>query len=127
MKCYYHHQSDAVAICKSCGRGLCPECEADVGPGSACKQRCENDVKDLNTIIQRSKSAYQKTGAVYKRSAMALLVMGIIFIFIGVLPIIMLNNYGSSFMAVLGIVFVIWSLGNFKSARQITSVKEDGA
>ena len=123
MKCYYHHQSDAVALCKSCGRALCPECAADVGPGTACRQRCEADVAALNTIIERSKSVYAKTGNAYKRNAISVLVMGLIFIGFGVLPILVSGNYGSSFMAVLGVVFVFWAYFQYKSGRQITSIK----
>lgn len=30
MRCYYHHDVDAVGICKACSKGICPECSADV-------------------------------------------------------------------------------------------------
>jgi hypothetical protein len=26
MRCFYHHDKEAVGSCKSCGKGLCPEC-----------------------------------------------------------------------------------------------------
>jgi hypothetical protein len=35
MKCYYHHEVDAVGLCKSCSKGICPECAFDVGGGLA--------------------------------------------------------------------------------------------
>lgn len=123
MKCYYHHPADAVALCKSCGRALCPDCCADVHPGTACKQRCEQAVADLNTIIERSKTAYVKTGLAYKRSATAILIMGIIFLGFGLLPILINDDYGASFMAVIGFIFLLWSFFSFKSGRQITAVK----
>ncbi len=37
MKCYYHPKEDAVAICKSCGRGACQECTVIVSGNSYCK------------------------------------------------------------------------------------------
>ena len=65
MRCFYHGESEAVAICKSCGHGLCHDCCAEVGTSAACRNRCETDVQALNDIIQRNRTAYQKTGAIY--------------------------------------------------------------
>jgi hypothetical protein len=102
---------------------LSPEFAVDVGPGTACKNRCEIDVAELNTIIERSKTAYSKTGSAYRRSAFSILALGLIFSGFGILPIIVSGNYGSSFMAVVGVLFIVWSYSQFKSGRQITSVK----
>jgi hypothetical protein len=123
MKCYYHHASDAVALCKSCNRALCPECSADVHPGTACKHRCEKDVADLNTVIERGKTVYAKTGSAYKRNAVSMLIIGLIFLGFGLLPIVVNNDYGASFMAVIGGIFLLWAFFSFKSARQINEVK----
>ena len=123
MKCYYHRESDAVAVCKSCGRGLSPEFAVDVGPSTACKDRCEVAVAELNTIIERSKTVYSKTGSAYRRGAFSILALGLIFSGLGVLPIIVSGNYELSFMGVIGVIFIFWSYSQFKSARQIASVK----
>ena len=69
MRCYYHPSVEAVAGCKNCSRGLCMECAVDVGNGLACRARCENEVRSLNEIIQRNKTAYQKTQSAYVRTA----------------------------------------------------------
>jgi hypothetical protein len=47
MRCYYHHDSEAVGTCKNCGRGLCPACVAEVENGLACQHRCEEEVRAL--------------------------------------------------------------------------------
>ncbi len=52
MKCYYHHDRDALGTCKSCGRGLCEECHVVVGRGLACRNQCEGDVRALNYLIE---------------------------------------------------------------------------
>ena len=39
MKCFTHPKEDAVAICKSCGKGVCQECAVIVADESYCK-RC---------------------------------------------------------------------------------------
>jgi hypothetical protein len=124
MKCFNHSQSDGVAVCKSCGRILCHDCCAEVGTGSACKGRCEADVEDLNVIIKRSKSAYQKTGGAYRRNGIAMLVLGLVFFFIGIIPVITGHGYASIFIAIMGLLFVIWSYFSFVSARQISNIEE---
>lgn len=127
MKCYYHPTTDAVAMCKSCSRALCLDCSADVHPGTACKGRCEMEVAELNTLIQRGKTAYQKTGKAYKRNSVALLLMGFIFCAVGLVPILTGHGYGSAFMAVMGAVFLMWAYLNYNNGRQIQEVEKSRA
>ncbi len=124
MKCYYHHETEAVAICKSCNRALCENCAADIHPGTACINRCEKDVKALNVIIERNKSVYQKTGKAHKRNAIAMLMSGLVFLLIGVIPIIISGNYSSSFIAILGLIFLLWSFFSYRSGKQIEAPEE---
>ena len=65
MRCFYHGDVEAVAICKSCGHAVCHDCCADVGTSAACRNRCEPDVQAINDIIQRNRTVYQKLSAVY--------------------------------------------------------------
>lgn len=123
MKCYYHHSSEAIAICKSCHRALCESCAADVHPGTACINRCEKDVEELNAIIERNKSAYQKTGKAYKRNSIALFLSGIVFMTIGIIPVITNNDYATSFIAVLGAIFLLWSYFSYSSGKQIEATE----
>jgi len=37
MKCFYHPKEDALAICKSCGRGVCQQCLVILAGDSYCK------------------------------------------------------------------------------------------
>jgi hypothetical protein len=62
MNCFYHPQMVAIAICKNCNRGLCADCGSDVGNGIACKNKCEEEVRAFNEMIDRNKSSYRKTG-----------------------------------------------------------------
>jgi len=66
MRCFYHGDVDAVAICKSCGHALCRDCCAEVAGISACRNRCESEVAALNDVNQRNRSAYGKIGGAYK-------------------------------------------------------------
>lgn len=119
MRCFYHHDAEAIAICKSCSRGLCADCAADVPPGTACINRCEKDVEAFNLVIQRSNNAYQKTGKAYRRSGVAMLIAGLVFLSAGLLSIIVYRDYDASFIAVLGLVFLLWAYFSYKSAKQI--------
>jgi hypothetical protein len=58
MNCYRHQQSPAVGTCKTCCKGLCPECAADVGNGLACRGQCETKVGELNQMWERSARIY---------------------------------------------------------------------
>jgi hypothetical protein len=54
MRCYYHRDRDAVGLCKSCGKGLCEDCQTDLGAGLACKGRCEDSVHGLIALVQHN-------------------------------------------------------------------------
>jgi hypothetical protein len=54
MKCYYHHDRDAVALCFWCNRGLCPACACEVGDRLACRDRCEAAVERAIRIGEES-------------------------------------------------------------------------
>ena len=123
MNCYYHPNTPAIALCKSCNRALCLDCAADVPPGTACKNRCEKEVADLNMIIQRSKTAYQKTGIAYKRSGFVMLIIALIFLGFGLLPYFMHHEKSTLFMAFISLPFLLFSYFSFKSGRQIEQVE----
>lgn len=40
MKCFNHSDSEAVAVCKACGRAVCPECLQESENGIACSTEC---------------------------------------------------------------------------------------
>jgi hypothetical protein len=87
MKCYYHLETDAVATCKNCSRGLCPRCAADLRNGTACRDRCESEVQAVNDVIERSKTGYQKASGAYARNAFLYLMLGVIMAGVGALTL----------------------------------------
>jgi len=132
MKCYYHHEIDAVAICKSCSRALCDGCAIDVHPGTACANRCEKDVEDLNVMIESgmaqqrlSKSILQKTGVAHKRNAIAMLLVGLVSLFAGIFLVILTGNYYMSIFVIFGLIFLLWSYFSYQSGKQIQSTDEN--
>jgi len=124
MNCYYHHQLPAVGICKNCNKGLCLDCGVDVGNGLACKNFCEAEVRALNDVLERSKTAYQKTAKAYKRNALISGLFGAAFLLWGILQAALTNNPGLGvFMIPAGVIFLLASWLSIRSGRQIARIK----
>jgi hypothetical protein len=121
MKCFNHRTVDAVAQCKACGRALCPDCIAEVGRGCSCRDRCEADVAKLNDLVERGRTAYQKTGAMHFRSGLFTLLLGIPFVILG---IVVLSTTGDGtwgiWFLLMGILFAAWGVSQFISAKRIS-------
>ncbi len=121
MKCFYHNEKDAIGICSSCNRGLCPECMVDVDGILACQNSCEERVKSNNLLLKLGKSTHKKTGTAYKRYAIFSLLAGLVFIFWGVGKYFTSDSYGLLiFMGSLGIVFLLGAYHNYKSSKEIS-------
>src|SRR6266446_1281356 len=91
MRCFYHHDRDAVGGCKSCGKGVCAECAVDLDKGLACRNRCEDEVKLLNALVAANIQLTAKTPALLSRTSRSYLWSG-----------------GQSI--VIGAVFLAWGL-----------------
>lgn len=120
MKCFYHPSVDAVATCKSCGRGLCRECIAEVGLSCSCRNRCEADVATLNDLVERGRTVYKKTSATYFRSGLFTLLAGVPFLVLGAVGVS--SGTGGEwgyFLLVMGMVFGGWGISHFVSARRM--------
>lgn len=110
MRCYYHHDKEAVGTCRSCSRGLCPDCAVDVGKALACRGHCEEDVRTFVAFIHRSNQfspqSPEKIIASARKgrfaSAIFLLVMGVIITAWG------FSNQKLTVMAALGLCFLIY-------------------
>jgi hypothetical protein len=110
MKCYYHPQVDAVAICKHCHKGLCPECAVDVGGGVACKtssDNCQAEVKFAVQSYAANKRRYFGLRRYYSQWAFMVSIPGVVFTLYG------LANTGGNTqviapaMLVVGILFLL--------------------
>jgi len=114
MRCFYHHDLDAVAACKNCGRGLCPDCASDVGDGLACRGRCEEEVRALNRVIARNKTAYEKTSDAYARTALFYGAVGLVFVTGGLLD---WRGYGWA-LAPAGLIFLFAAWLYYSTGRR---------
>lgn len=80
LKCFYHHDRDAVGTCHACLRGLCPDCAADLGRGLACKGRCEIEVRRLHDLRDFSLAQPGVQKQVLQKNKSMLTTMGLMMI-----------------------------------------------
>ena len=63
MKCYNHHDRDAFAVCKACGKALCLECAEEYKNSFVCKDSADcrhaAEVDYRHYFIENSKGAFK--------------------------------------------------------------------
>ena len=126
MRCYYHQDKEAVGSCKSCGKGLCPDCAVDVGKGLACRGHCEEDVRAVIALIDRNIKLSPQTARILESSrkvrsgaATFNLVIGAIFIAWG-----LSNMERFGFIVILGVCFLIYGIFGLFQARKATKERQ---
>ncbi|HTH46464.1 MAG TPA: hypothetical protein VMB21_03035 [Candidatus Limnocylindria bacterium] len=120
MKCFYHQTVDAVALCKSCNRALCPGCIAEVGLSCSCRNRCEADVATHNDLLERGRTAYQKTSATYLRSGVFMMVIGNAFVIVGIHLLVRGVDVVLGLLpCIMGLLFVGWGISYLVSAKRM--------
>jgi hypothetical protein len=119
MRCFYHQDREAVGGCKSCGKGLCPECAVDLGKGLACRGRCEADAQALIQLLEQNvrhmdvveralqgrRSVLQQNTSTRYATGLFCAVAGAIFSIFGAAD---LERF--AFVFVLGIAFLIFAV-----------------
>jgi hypothetical protein len=81
MNCYNHRSVPAVAICKNCNKGLCPDCLTEVDNGIACTATCVEDVNTINKLINTNKGSTARVAGSYTRTAFIYGAMGLLFLY----------------------------------------------
>lgn len=83
MRCFYHGDVEAVAVCKSCGHGICHDCCAEVGTGAACRNRCESDVEGIDLMTRRAVAFYSGVDGAYRQAGWFFVTIGAVLIVFG--------------------------------------------
>lgn len=89
MKCFYHQDRHAVGSCKSCGKGVCPDCAVDLGKGLACRSHCEENAQAVIDLIDQNIRLAPRTAKLLDSNRRV-------------------RTGASGFNLVLGVVFVLW-------------------
>ena len=125
MRCYYHQDKEAVGSCKSCGKGLCFDCAVDIGKGLACRGHCEEDVRAVVSLIDRNIKIAPRTSQILETSRKVRSSAAIFNLIIGGLFLIWgLTSDHLSFIAVLGVAFLIFGIVGLFQARRFAKDKE---
>jgi len=93
----------AVGICRNCQKGLCVECAADLKNGLACKDKCENEVTGVISLVQKHKKAYERAANIGLQNAIWWTLVG------GILVVGSINTRPDSVnpFSVLALVFFV--------------------
>ena len=78
MKCFNHHEIDAVAVCRHCGKALCTECVVETEHGICCAGRCERHVGEMNELLNRADKdaqGYRSLGIILIAGAVLLAIL----------------------------------------------------
>ena len=105
MKCFVHHDQDAVGTCKNCQKGLCPDCAVDSGQAITCRGVCEERVSKVDKLIQRNMTLSDAQKRVRYLYPGFIIVVGVLFTGWGV-------SYGEpmNFSTFIGIVMLVYGL-----------------
>ena len=126
MKCFTHRSSDAVAVCRSCGRALCPDCISEVGLSCACKSRCESDVARFNGMLTRSQPGLPNPSNLvgYDR-VIFLMLLGVAFVWFG---LYYFGDHGPIwFFVALGVAFFIFGISQLYMRKKFRDKKSSAA
>ena len=125
MKCFYHQTVDAVGSCKSCLKGLCPECAVDLGKGLACRGRCESEVERVTALIDRNirlsptgEQLIQANKQGMLLSALFVLAVGAAFLALG-----LFNRGAFGFEWFIGGVFVVYGAFQIMRYRRVSRAR----
>lgn len=120
MKCYNHPETDAIGICKNCNKGLCKNCLTEIENGLACTATCVEEVKQVNSLINRNKQSFSIASKASSRNAIIYGIMGLAFLSFG-----LTTDGPSLFPTVMGIIFLIGAGLTYKSSKNLRQDNEN--
>ena len=122
MHCFYHQTTDAVGVCKSCGKGVCPDCAVDLDKGIACRGHCEDEVLAIIQLVDRnvrmapvSAGLIQEAGKVRITSALFSIIFGMVMAGYG-----LFSDRQLHFLTAGGACLLVYGVLQWVSARKIS-------
>lgn len=131
MKCFNHIHLDAVGICKSCFKGICPECVIEVEGNVSCKGRCEEKIKidqelfeKSRLLIQRNPQTYQRTAEAYYKNALIYFLFGFVFLGLGIFTFNLESKILSYFGISVAVIMIFGSILQFFHGRKFKNIQK---
>ena len=75
MRCFVHPSADAVALCRSCFKGVCASCAIPAGLAVACSPVCATNAERMMKVVEVSG---RNAGAVQRTQGSLLLVLAVV-------------------------------------------------
>jgi len=116
MKCFNHPEADAVAACKHCFKGVCTRCAKDSGVGVVCSQACEDEVRSVRAMLERSRKMYPLAAKTHLRNAIWLTALAAVFIVWG-----LISEHGA-FMFAIGAVMLLGAVFAALNSRRVAKL-----
>jgi hypothetical protein len=121
MHCFVHTDRDAVGICKSCYKGLCVECAADLQHSLACRGTHEEAVERLHSMVSRAQRV-QSTARFARYVGPAFTgILGLVFVVDG-----FMFDRTRGFLFPIGLVFLLYSVAIFTVRRRAWGTRQAG-
>ena len=117
MNCYYHSEKPAVGLCKYCQRGLCSDCAAPAGDSLACKGLHEEQVRGMETLMQRNILQSKRVGSDYMRNTIFYGVTGVLFTTFGISQFNWLGLQALVYAAI-GLALLWAAVANYVESRK---------
>jgi hypothetical protein len=112
MNCFNHRDVPAIGLCKSCLKGLCGDCAAELVNGLACKGSCEERANMINRMVDSNSRIVGAARRQTQTSTMFSLLMGIGFSVFAVWAYIEFKS-GSFLPYLLGLMGIIMLVTGF--------------
>ena len=117
MICYYHPDKPAVGLCKYCQRGLCSACAAPAGDSLACQGLHEEQVRAMETLLQRNILQSKRIGSDYTRNTIFYGIVGGLFTAFGVSQLQWLGLQAVIYVMI-GLALLWAALANYLESRK---------
>ncbi len=119
MKCFTHPSADAIASCKHCFKGVCPQCARDTGIGVVCSPGCEEEVKSIRAMVERNRKMYPVAARNHSRNAIWLTALALVFIVFGVIA---QRGFMSNYLMVFGVVVLLGAAFSALTAHRMSKL-----
>jgi hypothetical protein len=108
MHCFYHQETNAIAMCRNCGRAVCNDCCEDSGKEIACSESCLQDIRISNQVDGRMRQSLGiGTNPPMPPSVSTYFLFGLILLITGIYMYLQRGDFDFLTFAVAAVFFVM--------------------
>jgi hypothetical protein len=122
MRCFRHHEVEAVGLCKHCFKAVCSDCAEEVDGSVACAASCEDEVRALNYLMARATRMYKASPKQWTPSMVIGGLGGMLLLGWGIYQI---DSKASYLLIGLGVIMLISGVFSFLNARRYSEMANE--